>query len=193
MKVDHRILWVSDVHQYDVSPSNLMVYRALSGLMMGVINDCDLSSPESGGHERIGMIPFMTIDLLAEKAIEGKAEHLYQHIAESFFWVFLWVCCQYDDENILSKGKPLNHWLTTSGNASDCQKIKCHLVTLAMENRIKVSPPPPQPWKFDQFILTFIASYYKEDHNELEYMFQAWFVAQLPSSICGLLSTRQVA
>ncbi|KAG2346772.1 hypothetical protein BDR05DRAFT_749302 [Suillus weaverae] len=71
----HRILWNSGVRQYDVNPSNLMVYRTLSGLMMGVINDCDLSSPEneSGGHERIGMIPFMAMDLLTKKAIEGKA------------------------------------------------------------------------------------------------------------------------
>lgn len=190
----HRILWLSGVHQYDVSPSNLMVYRALSGLVMGVINDCDLSSPESGsgGHERIGMIPFMTIDLLAEKAIEGKADHLYQHIAESFIWVFLWVCLQYDDETLLSKGRPLDCWLTASGNASDCQKIKCSFVTLAME-KIKV-PPPPQPCELDLFLLTFIASYYTEDRDsELDHMFRIWFLTQLPSSIRGLLSTRQVA
>lgn len=191
----HRILWLSGVHQYDVSPSNLMVYRALSGLVMGVINDCDLSSPESGsgGHERIGMIPFMAIDLLAEKAIEGKADHLYQHIAESFIWVFLWVCLQYDDETLLSKGRPLDCWLTASGNASDCQKIKCSFVTLAMENRIKV-PPPPHSCELDLFLLTFIASYYTEDRDsELDYMFRIWFVAQLPSSIRGILSIRQVA
>ncbi|KAG2071623.1 hypothetical protein BDR04DRAFT_1098146 [Suillus decipiens] len=59
---------------------------------MGVINDYDLSSFENGsggGHERTGMIPFMAIDLLTKKAMWSKAEHLYQHIAESFIWVLI--------------------------------------------------------------------------------------------------------
>ncbi|KAG1864818.1 hypothetical protein F4604DRAFT_1928620 [Suillus subluteus] len=74
----HRVLWISGVYHYDVNPSNLMVYRALSGLMMGVINDWDLSSPENGssGHGRTGMIPFMAMDLLTKKAIKGEAEHM---------------------------------------------------------------------------------------------------------------------
>jgi hypothetical protein len=84
VKIDHRILWISGVHQYDVSLSNLVVYRTLGGLVMDVFNDYDPSSPESGsgGHERTRMIPFMAIDLLTGKAIEDKVEHLY-HIRKT--------------------------------------------------------------------------------------------------------------
>ncbi|KAG1860291.1 hypothetical protein DFJ58DRAFT_874529 [Suillus subalutaceus] len=161
----HRVLWISGVYHYDVSPSNLMVYRALSSLMMGVINDWDLSSPEngSGGHGRTGMIPFMAMDLLTKKAIKGEAEHMYQHIAESFIWVLIWVCLQYEDGKLLSKDRLLDCWLT--GDAFSCQEIKRSFLQLAMENRIR-APLPPQPlWELDLFLLTFIVSFYVEDRN----------------------------
>ncbi|KAG2355973.1 hypothetical protein BDR07DRAFT_1613397 [Suillus spraguei] len=195
----HRILWISGVYQYDVNPSNLMVYRTLNGFWMGVINDYDLSSSENGsggGHKRIGMIPFMAIDLLTKKAMKYKAEHLYQHIAESFIWVLIWVG-QYEDGKILSKDRPPDCWLTAFGNASDCHKIKWTFLTLAIESRIGVSPPPKPLWELDLLLLTFLISFYVEDRNysvlERECMFRTWFEAQLPSTIRSVIHSRQPA
>ncbi|KAG1732359.1 hypothetical protein EDB19DRAFT_1912084 [Suillus lakei] len=166
---------ISGVHHYDVSPSNLMVYQTPSGLVMCVINDCDLSesSSENGsdGHERIGMIPFMAMDLLTKEAIEGRAEHLYQHIAESFMWAFMWVCLQYEDGKPLSKDRPLDCWL--AGDAISCQKIKCSLLTSVMENRVQVSPPhQPLNWSrlacvVELSLLNLIASYCVKDPTVL--------------------------
>ncbi|KAG1817069.1 uncharacterized protein BJ212DRAFT_1480308 [Suillus subaureus] len=183
----HRILWISGVRQCDVNPSNLMVYRSMSGSMMGVINDWDLTSPEngSGSHERTGMIPFMAVDLLTKKAIKGKAEHMYQYIAESFMWVLIWVCLQYEDGKLLSKDRPLDCWLT--GDAFSCREIKRSSLKLAMENRIR-APLPPKPFlELDLFLLTLIASFYVEDRNfsvlERGCMFRTWFETQLPLSM----------
>ncbi|KAG1755259.1 uncharacterized protein EDB91DRAFT_1001161, partial [Suillus paluster] len=94
----HRVLWKDGVRHRDVSPSNLRVYR-LVGRVIGIFNDYDLSltqedSPSS--LERAGAIPFMALELLTKKAIEGHVEHLYQHDAESFIWVLTWVCLRYE-------------------------------------------------------------------------------------------------
>ncbi|KAG2142872.1 uncharacterized protein EDB93DRAFT_597208 [Suillus bovinus] len=187
----HRILWINGIHQYDVSPSNLMVYQTLNGLMMGVVIDCDLSLPEneSGGHQRIGMVPFMAIDLITKKPIESKdkTEPLYSHITESFFWVFVWVRVQYEDGK-LSKERPLDCWLI--GDAFSCKKVKSNLLKLSMENRIS-APSPPQPcWELDQFVLTLIASCYVADRDpmmERPCIFRRWFSTQLPSSIGSVI------
>jgi hypothetical protein len=189
-KTGHHILWISDVHQYDVSLSNLMVYRTLSGLMMSVINDWDLSSPEngSGSHERTGMIPFMAMDLLTKKAIKGKAEHMYQYITESFFWVQIF-CLQYEDGNLLGKDRPLDYWLTA--DAHSCWVMKHDSLKLAMENRTEVSLPPKHFLELDLFLLMFIVLLYMKDCNfsvlERQCFFWTWFMAQLPLSIHPLV------
>jgi hypothetical protein len=168
-----------------------MVYRTLSSLMMSVINDWDLSSPEneSGSHERTGMIPFMAMDLLTKKAIKGKAEQMYQCIAESFFWVHIWVYLQYEDGKLLSKDRPLDCWLT--GDAHSCQTVKHGSLKLAMENRTGVSLPPKPFLELDLFLLTLVFSFYVEDHDfsilERGCMFRNWFMTQLPLSIWSLI------
>ncbi|KAG1815430.1 hypothetical protein EV424DRAFT_1412042 [Suillus variegatus] len=186
MIIYHRILWITGVRQYDVNPSNLMVYRTQSGLVMGAINDCDLSSPEngSGGHERIGMIPFMAMDLLTKKTIEDKAEPLYPHIAESFIWVLILVCLQYEDGKLLNKDRPLDCRLI--GDALGCLKIKRDCLKLAMETRVETPPPHHFSSELNLFLLTLIASFYVEGRDlvlEGECMFRTWFDAQLPSSV----------
>jgi hypothetical protein len=76
------------------------------------------------GQERTGTAPFMAIDLLTEESIEGKVQHLYQHDAESFLWVFAWVCLRYEGGRLLRKGRPLDEWLKPDA-------IQCHDKKLA--------------------------------------------------------------
>ncbi|KAG1866148.1 hypothetical protein F4604DRAFT_1508456, partial [Suillus subluteus] len=83
------------VYHRDISLSNLRFYLTSCGRVIGVLNDHDLSSIQNDcprGNERIGTIPFMPIDLLTPSALESKVEHVYRYDAESFVWVFVWVC-----------------------------------------------------------------------------------------------------
>ncbi|KAG1752573.1 uncharacterized protein EDB91DRAFT_1343604 [Suillus paluster] len=76
------------VHYEDVNPNNLIGPQAI---------DCQ---------ERIGTPPFMAADRLTTK--DGRIGRLYQHNAESFIWVLIWVCLRYEDGKLLSKDRPLN-------------------------------------------------------------------------------------
>jgi Fungal protein kinase len=66
----------------------------------GVLNDSDLSywagNERHLGNERPGTLPFLALDLLADKAIDGPIARLYRHDAKSFAWVLLWICCRYE-------------------------------------------------------------------------------------------------
>jgi len=106
----------------DISPSNLMVYKNANGEWTGVLNDYDLSSTRQdgpSGNERTGMVPFMTIDLLREQALEVTVENLYQHDTESLIWVLAWVCLRYEDGK-LRHNRPLNEWL--KADAKQCRE-----------------------------------------------------------------------
>ncbi|KAG0699565.1 hypothetical protein DFH29DRAFT_1014299, partial [Suillus ampliporus] len=74
----------------------MMWYRTKNGVLMGVLNDYDLSSlvitPGPQGNERTGTVPFMAFDLLTPEGQSGNVEHLYHHDLESFMWVLVWVC-----------------------------------------------------------------------------------------------------
>ncbi|KAG2358480.1 hypothetical protein BDR07DRAFT_1417738 [Suillus spraguei] len=128
----HRALWKGGVLHRDVSPSNLMVYR-LRGKFIGVLNDYDLSSFKRDGPsslERTGTVPFMAVHLLTVEAIAGKVEHLYAHDAESFIWVLMWVCLRYEGGKLLSKNRPLEHWLKL--DAHGCRKEKNEISRLGL-------------------------------------------------------------
>ncbi|OAX38296.1 hypothetical protein K503DRAFT_770628, partial [Rhizopogon vinicolor AM-OR11-026] len=62
-----------------------MFYETSSGLIIGILNNYDLSSTRDSptGNERTGTVPFMAMELLTKAALEGKVEHLYRHDAES--------------------------------------------------------------------------------------------------------------
>ena len=78
-------------HHLDVSPGNLMYYNH-GNSVVGVLNDLDLATDLSlsgiPNTDRTGTIPFMALQLLEG----GPVIHLFRHDAESFIWLFLWVC-----------------------------------------------------------------------------------------------------
>ncbi|KAI0323383.1 hypothetical protein GY45DRAFT_1264654, partial [Cubamyces sp. BRFM 1775] len=45
----------------------------------------------------MGTIPFMAIDLLTEKGLDGRVAVLYRHDLEALIWVLVWVVCCYDN------------------------------------------------------------------------------------------------
>ncbi|KAH7891076.1 hypothetical protein F5I97DRAFT_1841644, partial [Phlebopus sp. FC_14] len=119
----HLVLWQNGVYHRDVSPSNLMYYRDKDGNVVGVLNDFDLASLGDGvtGTERTGTVPFMALDLLTEKALRGEVTHLYEHDAESFIWVLIWISLRYSNGQPM-RNKALDQWLIV--DAVMCRKEK---------------------------------------------------------------------
>lgn len=111
----HFDLWQGGVYHRDVSPANMMWYEK-DGILMGVLNDYDLSSLASAhgpqGNERTGTVPFMALDLLTPKGQGGEVKHLYRHDLESFIWVLVWVCLRYKDGTLLQFNRPFDDWAT---------------------------------------------------------------------------------
>ncbi|KAF9235704.1 hypothetical protein BU15DRAFT_29412, partial [Melanogaster broomeanus] len=101
----HYVLWKAGVHHRDASPANLMYYRRddTNCAIVGALNDYDLASLASqespSGNKRTGTgtMLFMAIDLLEAPGKDGKLKHLYRYDMESFIWVFVWICFQYED------------------------------------------------------------------------------------------------
>ncbi|KAG2142368.1 hypothetical protein DEU56DRAFT_733642 [Suillus clintonianus] len=130
--VCHYTLWKHDIHHRDVNPGNLRVHRS-DGRWIGVLNDHDLSSTQRNrptGNEHIKAVPFVAIDLLEVAAIEGNVSHLYQHDAESFVWVLVWVCLRYRDGKLLrvKEGRLLDEWLTV--DAEECYDLKSGFIRM---------------------------------------------------------------
>ncbi|KAG1747108.1 uncharacterized protein EDB91DRAFT_1002811, partial [Suillus paluster] len=79
----HRDLWKGGVCHHDVNYSNLMFYRTEGGRTIGILNDFDLASLSTSvcheSKERIGTIPFMSLDLHMRQTLSGDVEHLYRH------------------------------------------------------------------------------------------------------------------
>ncbi|KAG1754740.1 uncharacterized protein EDB91DRAFT_1076846 [Suillus paluster] len=127
----HLALWKGGVHHRDVSPPNMMFYETDKGILMGVLNNFDLSllATTKGplGNERTGTVPFMALNLLTEEGLRGEVEHLYHHDLESFMWVLVWVCLHYRKGVLLPpKTRPLDAWATTEAKA--CGKKKYYFI-----------------------------------------------------------------
>jgi len=134
----HYALWQAGVYHRDVSPGNLMWYRTKGNVLMGVLNDYDLSSSADAegpqGNERTGTIPFMALDLLTEEGQEGKVQHLYRHDLESFMWVLVWVVLRYKDGQLLPrKIRRFDKWATV--DAETCGMQKSFFLTNFLEYR----------------------------------------------------------
>jgi hypothetical protein len=111
----HYHLWVGGVEHNDISAKNLMYDKCNED--RGVLNDYDLShldgQPRPSGTERTGTMPFMALDLLTDKAWDGKITRLYRHDCESFAWVLLWICCRFEDGKEIPN-PPLGQFITES-------------------------------------------------------------------------------
>ncbi|KAG2352592.1 hypothetical protein BDR07DRAFT_1615635 [Suillus spraguei] len=105
-----------------------MVYWS-NGRWIGALNDYDLSSSQYDvprGYERIGVAPFVAINMLAEDTISRKVTHLYRHDAESFVWVLVWVCLRYQGGKLFSNDRLFDDWLKV--DAKECRKKKAALM-----------------------------------------------------------------
>ena len=100
------------------------MYRKVEGKIVGVLNDFDLASTQQSatGTERTGTVPFMALDLLDDLALQGHVKHAYQHDAESFIWVLIWISLRYDDGKTRKHGRPLDAWLRV--DAVGCREKK---------------------------------------------------------------------
>ncbi|KAG9026629.1 hypothetical protein FRB95_008656 [Tulasnella sp. JGI-2019a] len=143
----HYALWCLGIHHRDISVSNLMFYVDKDGKCRGVLNDFDLATihnrTDASGTERTGTLPFMAMDLLTKKGLDGKVPHLYRHDLEAFFWVLLWICCTFtgvDEVNPL----PLIAW--TYGPEA-CSWAKSLSITQSS------TIPPPTTFHFDHWRL----------------------------------------
>ena len=69
-----------------------MMYYCEGDSAVDVFNDWDLatvfSSSATPNTNRTGTIPFMALQLLSGE----RVVHMFRHDAESFIWLFLWVC-----------------------------------------------------------------------------------------------------
>ncbi|KAG1869234.1 hypothetical protein C8R48DRAFT_700775 [Suillus tomentosus] len=190
----HRALWTRGVHHRDISPSNLMVYR-LRGRFMSVLNDFDLSSIKRSlssiqhiprGFERTGTVPFMALDLLTPEAIAGEVEHMYRHDAESFIWVLTWVCLRYEEGKLLSKGRPLDEWLTV--DALGCAEKKSQFMFKGIGSKNLRTPISHSvSWKVAKKCLKMV---YIQDgalsdftSTNDEEVFQTWLQQHVPKDI----------
>jgi len=119
----HLALWKNGVHHRDISDSNLMYYKDAEENIVGVLNDFDLASTTDipTGTQRTGTIPFMALGLLGDA--EGRKKHLYEHDAESFIWVLIWISLQYSNGKPRKEDeRPLDGWLGVDD--TQCRKNK---------------------------------------------------------------------
>ncbi|KAG1852495.1 hypothetical protein F4604DRAFT_1933644 [Suillus subluteus] len=184
--LSHYTLWKHDVHHRDVSLSNIMVCW-LNGRWIGVLNDYDLSPIQCdglSGHERIGTVPFMAIDLLKENAISGKTTHLCRHDAESLVCVLVWVCLRYQEGKLLNSGRRLDTWLKVDANG--CRQKKATLMWTFRHGDAdleKLSLSHQSNWKVAVTCLRTIfyapRSYFQDDQS----VFQTWLLANVQSSL----------
>jgi hypothetical protein len=83
---------------------------------VAVLNDFDLASIEDGpttgtNLKRTGTVPFMALAFLEDEELQGKRKHEYEHDAQSFVWVLIWICLRYDNGVLRSKNRPFDEWL----------------------------------------------------------------------------------
>lgn len=95
-----------DVHVHrqvlhrDLSANNIMWDFDVDGVPIGILNDWDNAayphtddSPgKASARHRTGTLPFMARDLLSNNPMN----HLYGHDLESFFYILIWCCINYD-------------------------------------------------------------------------------------------------
>lgn len=125
-----------------------MYRRNDQGHVCAVLNDWDLGIDAQGadmthtGVEVTGTVPFMAIDLLTQKALDGKVAILYRHELESFIWVLVWRVCCYDNGTLV-RAVPQNFHSWDVHNLVACGYMK----RAFLEDHPKAMEPASQGWK----------------------------------------------
>jgi hypothetical protein len=166
-----------------------MVYKTSDSRYIGVLIDFDFSLSPSG-QERMGTVLFMAVRLLKKDAIEGKVQHLYQHDAESFLWVFAWVCLRYEGGRLLRKARPLDEWLKF--DALRCHNEKTGFLTTHRHDMIP-SQSHKKNWDIAMTCLRIVNMLYADDPLrtlENKDAFEKWLQtpvqSKLPPSILNV-------
>ena len=95
----------------------------------GVLNDFDLArwsdlNRTASAKDNTGTLPFLALDLLNEKTLNGSVRRLYRHDAESFTWCLLYICIcmvedkEEDDQIGTLDPHPLSSWFLDMGNCA---------------------------------------------------------------------------
>ncbi|KAH7917955.1 hypothetical protein BV22DRAFT_1042084 [Leucogyrophana mollusca] len=147
--VCHRELWEGGIHHRDISAGNLMYYRDQSGRAVGVLNDFDLATLAENeaptGNQRTGTVPFMARELLSPEGLVGQITHMYQHDAESFVWVLVWVCLRFrGGQERRQQSRLLDAWL--KADEETCRDKKN---TFIMEGTANITPSPSHERNWD--------------------------------------------
>ena len=136
----HWALWEKHIEHGDISIGNLMCDPVTK---RGVLGDFDLSR-EGGPHmkpsakDNARAIPFLALDLLNKRAIDGLVPHRYRHDAESFAWCLIYICiCIGKSERgriDTIRPHPLSSWFTSMGTSHSSK------ITLSSRELLKEFP-----------------------------------------------------
>jgi serine/threonine protein kinase len=126
LELGHRSLFERcKVLHRDISINNVMITEsAQEGGPKGFLIDLDMASmadseTNSGALYRTGTQEFIAIEILSR-----SARHTYRHDLESFFYVLLWICINYDSAGNLVNPKPdiLRSW--SDDSAADIKELQ---------------------------------------------------------------------
>lgn len=132
----HQYLHELQILHRDVSSNNLMITEGRKDnepygflIDLDLAKDLRLNGP-SGASHRTGTREFMALGLLQEV----PATHNYRHDLESFFYVLLWICVNYDGttgiKRTIERTKdPFYRW-TSGDNITDAYPIKAMAMNL---------------------------------------------------------------
>ncbi|KAF5326201.1 hypothetical protein D9611_000694 [Ephemerocybe angulata] len=107
----HVMLWSVGVEHGDISEGNLMYDKKdkkpkLCDFDLSHVSDQERPS----GHSNTGTWAFMAMELLTQKAMDGRVPRLYRHDFESFIAVLVWVVFRYRDGKLVPD-PPLEEWV----------------------------------------------------------------------------------
>ncbi|KAK7680253.1 hypothetical protein QCA50_016762 [Cerrena zonata] len=165
----HALLWSLGILHGDISHTNLMVDPHIK---KGILNDFDLATVAHNdtvdalplnGNDRTGTMVFMALDLLDEKALQGKTPRLYRHDLESFCWVLLWICYCYDGGKVTLR-YPFKDW--TEVTPQYCQSDR-----FAVINNLKqagAEPSKSYAAKYSKKLLRRVVKYWLDFHNGMD-------------------------
>ncbi|KAF8431169.1 hypothetical protein L210DRAFT_1061430, partial [Boletus edulis BED1] len=147
-------LEIADLRPFknDNSSGNPSRMSSYPDLMFRAIDEEDgnSSEPDRGCPQRFrygvdpddtrcaGTDPFMALQLLNKAVFQGNIPHVYEHDAESFIWILVWIALRYTNGNL--KGdhdRPLNEWATV--DPTRCREKKTDFLTNSeMRDRLLV-------------------------------------------------------